>query len=69
MSLEKVRYHVYVDGSYCGWIQEYDNRSAYVKACNTKGLGACQVLVRRQGTKLYIGEQLYRRYDRTGIIY
>lgn len=65
----KSRYHVYVDGSYNGWITEYDNRSAYIKACNSKGLGACQVLVRKQGTKLYIGEKLSQRYNRIGIIY
>lgn len=49
-----IRYHVYVDGSYRGWILDIDDRFAWAQAWNKKGCGADIVLVRRSGTKKMI---------------
>lgn len=49
-----IRYHVYVDGSYSGWILDCDDYCAWSTAWNRKGCGANIVLVRRSGTKKLI---------------
>jgi len=63
------RYYVYVDGEYRGWLLEYDSRSAYAKARKTKGLGAVQVLIKKAGSKNYLGALGAYSYKRDGTIH